>query len=89
MFLQLRTLVLLNMGSILDLPSVDWFGDFDGLTIHVIDSLRPQNLSSLFDVGDEARVVVWDDGGADSLSEVGAAYTQLLVITNLLPNSVA
>ena len=90
MFLQLRTLVLLNMGSILDLPSVDWFGDFDNKpTIHVIDSLRPQNLSSLFDVGDEARVVVWDDGGADSLSAVGEAYTQLLVIANLLSNSVA
>ncbi|KAH9934679.1 CDC45-like protein-domain-containing protein [Fomitopsis serialis] len=42
---QLHTLLLLNMGAILDLPSSEWFGDFDPrLTVHVIDSSRPQNL---------------------------------------------
>lgn len=78
---QLNTLILLNMGSILDLPSPEWFGEFhDRLTVHVIDSLRPQNLASLFDAGDEAqRVVVWDDGNADVMKEEREAWEQLMV----------
>jgi hypothetical protein len=46
---QAHTLVLLNMGAILDLPSEEWFGALDDqISVHIIDSNRPQNLSSLF-----------------------------------------
>lgn len=77
---QLHTLILLNMGSILDLPSPEWFGEFhDQLTVHVVDSLRPQNLGSLFDASDEAqRVVVWDDGTADRIKDEREAWEQLM-----------
>jgi cell division control protein 45 len=69
------------MGAILDLPSPDWFGDFDEkLTVHVIDSGRPQNLSSLFGFGPEAeRIVVWDDGDVEKLEEERKAWEALMV----------
>ena len=52
------------MGSIIDLPSEEWFGDFpDHLRVHIIDSNRPQNLASLF--GPDEKIVIWDDGGAE------------------------
>lgn len=69
------------MGSILELPSQEWFGDFnENLKIHVIDSARPQNLSSLFggDYGAD-RVLVWDDGGVNDLAEVKEAWMALMV----------
>ncbi|KAF8894481.1 CDC45 family [Infundibulicybe gibba] len=68
---ELHTLILLNMGGILDLPSSEWFGDFDSrLKVHVIDSARPLNLASLFGAGENAqRIVVWDDGGIEKLME--------------------
>ncbi|KZV86545.1 CDC45-like protein [Exidia glandulosa HHB12029] len=77
---ELHTLILLNMGSILDLPSPEWFGEFhERLTVHVVDSLRPQNLASLFDTGDEAeRIVVWDDGKADNMKDEREAWEQLM-----------
>ncbi|TFK76580.1 CDC45-like protein [Pluteus cervinus] len=72
----LHTLILLNMGGILDLPSAEWFGDFGPqLNVHVIDSTRPFNLSSLFGssgIGD--RILVWDDGEADRLVEEHRAW---------------
>ncbi|EPT06085.1 hypothetical protein FOMPIDRAFT_1154831 [Fomitopsis schrenkii] len=73
---MLHTLILLNIGSIIELPSPDWFGDFDTrLTIHVIDSSRPQNLQSLFGGGENGeRIVVWDDGGAEHLQEERKAW---------------
>ncbi|KAI9569534.1 CDC45 family [Boletus coccyginus] len=76
---ELHTLILLNMGAILDLPSPAWFGEFGPhLTIHVIDSTRPQNLASLFgggDIGD--RIVVWDDGEVDSMDAQRRAWEAL------------
>ena len=72
---------MLNIGSLLDLPSSDWFGEFDSrVTIHVIDSTRPQNLSSLFGATPEAqRIVVWDDGGAADMVEVREAFETMEV----------
>ncbi|KAL5532728.1 CDC45 [Sanghuangporus sanghuang] len=73
---ELRTLILINMGAILDLPSEDWFGEFpEHLRVHVIDSNRPQNLSSLF--GPDERIVVWDDGDAEKLQEQKKAWEAL------------
>jgi cell division control protein 45 len=77
------------MGAILDLPSEEWFGSFENsLAVHVIDSNRPQNLSTLFGSGDPAideRIVLWDDGGADSLSEERKAWESVLVSFQVLP----
>ena len=72
---------MLNMGAILDLPSAEWFGDFAAdLRVHVIDSSRPQNLSSLFIGGETGdRILVWDDGGAESLEEARKAWEALAV----------
>ena len=69
------------MGAILDLPSSAWFGDFsEKLTVHVIDSSRPQNLSSLFAGGESGeRIVVWDDGGAEKMEEEKRAWEVLTV----------
>ena len=69
------------MGAILDLPSQEWFGEFsEDLTVHVIDSSRPQNLSSLFGGGDVGeRIVIWDDGGAERLQEERKAWEVLTV----------
>ncbi|KAI6019747.1 CDC45 family [Pisolithus orientalis] len=76
---ELHTLILFNMGAILDLPSPTWFGEFSTkLTVHVIDSNRPQNLGSLFgggDIGD--RIVIWDDGEAENMEEERKAWEAL------------
>lgn len=68
------------MGAILDLPSSEWFGDFDPkVTVHVVDSTRPQNLSSLFGGGENGeRIVLWDDGGADKLGNERKAWEALM-----------
>jgi cell division control protein 45 len=81
MHYQLHTLILLNIGSILDLPSSEWFGDFPPkVHVHVIDSGRPQNLSSLFgEVEGAERIIVWDDGGAEHLDEERRAWETLNV----------
>lgn len=70
-----------NMGAILDLPSPEWFGDFPTtLTVHVIDSSRPQNLSSVFGGGENGdRIVIWDDGGVEHLEEERKAWETLTV----------
>lgn len=69
------------MGAILDLPSSIWFGDFSAkLTVHVIDSTRPQNLGSLFGAGDAAdRIMIWDDGEAENMTEERKAWEALEV----------
>ncbi|OBZ75938.1 Cell division control protein 45 [Grifola frondosa] len=76
---DLHTLILLNMGAILDLPSPEWFGDFPTrLAVHVIDSSRPQNLSSVFGGGENGdRIVIWDDGGVEDLQEERKAWEVL------------
>ncbi|KAI0780772.1 CDC45-like protein [Trametes elegans] len=76
---DLHTLIMFNMGAILDLPSAEWFGDFPtSLTVHVIDSSRPQNLSSVFGGGENGdRIVIWDDGGVEGLQEERKAWEVL------------
>ena len=64
------------MGSIIDLPSEEWFGDFpDHLRVHIIDSNRPQNLASLF--GPDEKIVIWDDGGAEDMEDEKKAWEAL------------
>jgi hypothetical protein len=75
------------MGAILELTSdTEWFGDITtDLTLHVIDSMRPYNLSSLFlggDIGE--RFIIWDDGEADKLQEEQKAWETLQVCN--IPN---
>ncbi|KAF9483861.1 CDC45-like protein [Pholiota conissans] len=62
-FPDLQTLLLINVGNILDLARPDWLGGLDlKVTIHVIDSARPISLTNLFMGGDNGnRVVIWDD----------------------------
>lgn len=74
-------MIMFNMGAILDLPSPEWFGDFPTtLTVHVIDSSRPQNLSSVFGGGQNGgRIVIWDDGGVEHLEEERKAWETLTV----------
>jgi cell division control protein 45 len=70
------------MGAILELTSSgEWFGDLNtDLTLHIIDSMRPQNLSTLFSGGDVGeRFIIWDDGAADKLQEVREAWEALQV----------
>lgn len=78
---QLHTLILLNVGGYLDLPSPNWFGEFrTNVTIHVIDSIRPRNLSSLFGTGENGdRIIVWDDGEVDKLIEEKKSWEALEV----------
>lgn len=78
--LQLHTLVLINFGAHLDLPSDAWFGLFpETLHVHVIDSSRPYNLSSLFGAGPAERIIVWDDGHVAKLDTERAAWYALEV----------
>jgi cell division control protein 45 len=69
------------MGAILDLPSPDWFGDYDSqVTVHIIDSSRPQNLATLFGAGENGdRIIIWDDGGAEKLEEERKAWEAIMV----------
>ncbi|KAG6854915.1 hypothetical protein C0991_009738 [Blastosporella zonata] len=64
---ELRTLIMLNIGGILDLATDSWLGDAGSrLKIHVIDSSRPTQLANYFEAPD---VYVWDDGSVEKLSE--------------------
>ena len=78
---KLHTLILLNMGAILDLPSPAWFGEFSPhLTVHIIDSTRPLNLATIFgggDIGD--RIVLWDDGEVETMDAQRKAWEALEV----------
>ncbi|KDR81482.1 hypothetical protein GALMADRAFT_89457 [Galerina marginata CBS 339.88] len=73
---DLHTLILVNMGNYYDLPTPEWFGDFDlKVTVHVIDSSRPQSLVNLFMGGENGeRILTWDDGEAEKLSEERKAW---------------
>jgi hypothetical protein len=64
------------MGGTYDLPLAMWFGDFSlRVTVHVIDSARPQSLPTLFMGGANAdRIVVWDDGTTEHLMEEKKAW---------------
>jgi hypothetical protein len=73
---------MLNVGSLLNIANPEWFGEFPSrVTIHVIDSARPVELRNLFgdlDPSDEEqtgpRVVFWDDGHADKLTDERVAF---------------
>ncbi|KAG8907305.1 hypothetical protein FRB99_004754 [Tulasnella sp. 403] len=82
---QLHHLILLNIGSLLDISGPEWFGEFPSkVTIHIIDSARPFELRNLFgaagvvaegeDEPQGPRVVVWDDGHAEKLQEERVAF---------------
>jgi hypothetical protein len=50
------------------------------MSVHVIDSSRPQNLASLFGAGENGeRIIVWDDGGADNMEEERKAWEATMV----------
>ncbi|KAF8163173.1 CDC45 family [Crassisporium funariophilum] len=76
LYTDLHTLIMINLGSYYDLPNPEWFGEFDPkVTVHVIDSSRPQSLVNLFMGGDNGeRILVWDDGGAQKMSEEKTAW---------------
>jgi cell division control protein 45 len=69
------------MGAILDLPSAEWFGDYNPqVAVHIIDSSRPQNLATLFGTGDNGdRIIIWDDGGSEKLDKELEAWEALTV----------
>ncbi|KIO29676.1 hypothetical protein M407DRAFT_21261 [Tulasnella calospora MUT 4182] len=79
---QLRTIILLNIGALLDIGGDEWFEEFPSrVTIHIIDSSRPVDLHNLFGgagATEEStagpRVVVWDDGHADKLTKERLAF---------------
>lgn len=82
---EIHTIIMLNVGSLLNIADQEWFGEFPArVTIHVIDSARPVELRNLFaelepsGEGDEEsigpRVVFWDDGHADKLTEERVAF---------------
>lgn len=72
------------MGAIQDLPSDEWFGGCNpNLTVHVIDSARPHNLSSLFGTGEIGdRIIVWDDGEAERLKDEQKAWETIMVCSS-------
>ncbi|TFK29808.1 cell division control protein 45 [Coprinopsis marcescibilis] len=78
-YTELHTLILINMGNFCDLPTPIWFGDFDTkLAIHVIDSSRPRSMANLFAPGENGeRVILWDDGDAEKLTELKKAWETL------------
>lgn len=79
---QLRTIILLNIGALLDIGGDEWFEEFPSrVTIHIIDSSRPVDLHNLFggagareEGATGPRVVVWDDGHADKLTKERLAF---------------
>lgn len=92
MLFQLHTLILINLGSNLDLADVDWFGEFDfRVSIHIIDSSRPMALPNLFLGGENgSRMLVWDDGHAEKLVEEKKSWeiievSLLYLLLDMLP----
>jgi cell division control protein 45 len=85
---QLHTLVLLNMGSVMELARADFIDNFaESLHVHIIDSLRPQSLQNLFVGGaDGERVIVWDDGGAEEMGLLRTAWEALMVRALVVPH---
>jgi cell division control protein 45 len=86
--LQLHTLILLSLGSLLPLSS--YFTLPKGCHLHIIDSHRPWNLQNLFGLdididpdedeeGAERRIWVWGDGDEASLDGVKKSFEALEV----------
>ncbi|KAJ8496426.1 hypothetical protein ONZ45_g12452 [Pleurotus djamor] len=84
-YAELRTVILLNMGGVLNLTQPHFFGTFaPTVTIHVIDSMRPLNLTNVFSadsIGE--RVLVWTDGEYKKLEEERQSWQ---VVTSLEPD---
>ncbi|KAJ2931441.1 hypothetical protein H1R20_g5670, partial [Candolleomyces eurysporus] len=78
-YAELHALILINMGNFIDLPTPAWFGEFDlGVSIHVIDSSRPRSMANMFYPGENGeRVILWDDGDAEKLTELRKAWETL------------
>ncbi|KAG5638158.1 hypothetical protein H0H81_001543 [Sphagnurus paluster] len=69
---ELHTIIMFNLGGLLDLATQSWFGDaHPNLTVHVIDSSRPLHLGNLFLA---EQVTVWDDGEAEHLQELRKSF---------------
>ncbi|KAJ3113710.1 hypothetical protein HDU96_003039 [Phlyctochytrium bullatum] len=69
---ELRSIFMLNCGGILDLE--EFFDLGEQAAVYVIDSHRPLHLRNLFG-GD--RIIVFDDGEADSMKGVQEAFQEL------------
>ncbi|KAL0947422.1 hypothetical protein HGRIS_013534 [Hohenbuehelia grisea] len=76
----LHTIFLINMGAPVSLASEEFFEDCPpNVTINVIDSRRPISVENLFWGSEIAqRIVIWDDGDAENLRELGKAYETML-----------
>lgn len=83
--LQLHTMILINMGGVADLADSEHFGEIPpGVSIHIIDSHRPLDLTNVFSTEmDGSRVTVWDDGHVEELSEEKRAWEVMMVSTCL------
>lgn len=74
--LQLHTLVFVNLGSIMSLPSAIPLPPH--CTLHVIDSHRPWNLDNLFATTElNDRIWIWDDGEIQRLGNEKEAFEML------------
>lgn len=76
---QLHTIILINMGGVTDLRTE--LGEFPpGVAIHIIDSARPLDLTNVHSADNEgSRVIVWDDGHIEGLSEEKRAWEVITV----------
>ena len=76
---QLRTVVLINLGSLVDLS--EYFALPEQCSLHVIDSHRPCNLDNLFSAAPESeQIIVWDDGDIEEdMKEEKTAFEALQV----------
>ncbi|CCU98427.1 unnamed protein product [Malassezia sympodialis ATCC 42132] len=75
--IELHTLVFINLGSLLPLPTTIPLPPH--CTLHVLDSHRPWNLDNLFATSQiNDRIFIWDDGEIDErLYREQEAYEQL------------
>lgn len=74
--LELHTLVFVNLGSIMSLPSAIPLPPY--CTLHVLDAHRPWNLDNLFATTDlSERIWIWDDGEIQRLGNEREAYEML------------
>lgn len=84
---QLHTLILLSLGSLLNLGA--YFDLPPGCHLHIIDAHRPWNLDNLFGLGvdmepdgegpGEDRIWVWGDGDEEKLDGVKQSWEALEV----------
>ena len=90
--MQLHTLILLSLGSLLPLST--YFPLAIGCHLHIIDSHRPWNLQNLFgldvevgegdDVTGLGRIWVWGDGDESQMSGVKKSWEALEVSNRIV-----